>query len=97
MPSSNFNSICKGCPKGTWSDILGVIAEAQCQLCITGKYGQTSIGANASSSCSDCPKGKYLGTVGFQSQRMDGLISSTIFLHFVKWCISKYRIKGKIL
>ena len=30
-------------------------------------------------------------------QRMDGLISSTIFLHFVKWCISKYRIKGKIL
>ena len=65
LESVNEASVCKGCPKGTWSDVLGVIAESECQLCVTGKYGQTSIGANASSSCSNCPSGQFLGTVGY--------------------------------
>ena len=55
--------MCKQCPLGRWSDIMGQKKELLCQNCKTGRYSNTPA-SSSQINCLACSSGKYLDTVG---------------------------------
>ena len=52
--ASGAAETCKGCPRGRWSDKVGVAQESRCQNCPPGKYGRDAVGQTSNASCAAC-------------------------------------------
>ena len=53
---------CIDCPKGTYSDVIGIIYLEDCKNCPIGRYNNLT-GSNNINNCINCEKGKYSTTL----------------------------------
>ncbi|KAJ6252877.1 insulin-like growth factor binding protein [Anaeramoeba flamelloides] len=55
---TSFDTACKKCPLGTWSDQTGLTDESECTNCTKGFYN-AKFGSTTIESCYPCPAGTY--------------------------------------
>ncbi|KAJ6252872.1 insulin-like growth factor binding protein [Anaeramoeba flamelloides] len=62
---TSFDTACKKCPLGTWSDQTGLTDESECTNCTKGFYN-AKFGSTTIESCYPCPAGTYGQTEGLK-------------------------------
>ncbi|KAJ6252870.1 insulin-like growth factor binding protein [Anaeramoeba flamelloides] len=62
---TSFDTACKKCPLGTWSDQTGLTDESECTNCTKGFYN-AKFGSTTIESCDPCPTGTYGQTEGLK-------------------------------
>ncbi|KAJ3427985.1 hypothetical protein M0812_25616 [Anaeramoeba flamelloides] len=62
---TSFDTACKKCPLGTWSDQTGLTDESECTNCTKGFYN-AKFGSTTIESCDPCPTGTYSQTEGLK-------------------------------